>query len=206
MRKQLGVEAYSGTFSIIAISPDHKQMGVAVASGFTFVGNRVPHANPGIGVVATQANTCIDYGIKGLELLEKGWAPRNVLDKLLEEDDNRNLRQVAIMDFNGRKAVFTGVSVPEYNVEIVAEDYVVIGNLLSSQQVGKSMVAEFESLSGNLAWRMAKALKAGSESGGDKRGENSAALIVVSHAKVEVNIKIDLHDNPVDEIIRRLKA
>jgi len=193
-----------GTFSILAISPDSGLMGVAVASGSTSVGHRVPHAKLGVGVIATQAYTNVAYGIKGLELLANGLSPKDVLDRLLMEDLGRELRQVAIMDFNGRKAVFTGVNAPEFRGEIVGESYVVVGNLLARKEVVKSMAEEFERSSGDLAWRMAKALKAGSECGGDRRGEKSAALIVVSTEKVEVEIKVDKHVNPIGELLQKI--
>jgi len=193
-----------GTYSILAISPDYRLMGIAVASGSTSVGDRVPHAKLGVGVIATQAYTNITYGIKGLELLANGLSPKDVLDRLLMEDLGRELRQVAIMDFNGRKAVFTGVNAPEFRGEIVGESYVVVGNLLARKEVVKSMAEEFERSSGDLAWRMAKALKAGSECGGDRRGEKSAALIVVSTEKVEVEIKVDKHVNPIGELFQKL--
>jgi len=193
-----------GTFSILAISPDSRLMGVAVASGSTSVGDRVPHAKPRVGVIATQAYTNVAYGIKGLKLLAKGLSPKEVLDRLLMEDPGRELRQVAIMDFKRRKAVFTGVNAPEFRGEIVGKSYVVIGNLLAEKEVVKSMAEEFERSSGDLAWRMARALKAGSETGGDKRGEKSAALIVVSTEKVEVKIKVDKHANPIGELLQKL--
>jgi uncharacterized Ntn-hydrolase superfamily protein len=194
----------TGTFSILAISPDTKSMGIAVASGSTSVGDRVPHAKPGVGVIATQAYTNVAYGIKGLELLASDLSPKQTLDRLLMKDSERELRQVAIMDFNGRKAVFTGVNAPEFRGEIVGESYVVIGNLLAAKEVVNSMAKEFEGSSGDLAWRMARALKAGSESGGDRRGEKSAALIVVSTEKVEVEIKIGKHANPIGKLFQKL--
>jgi len=193
-----------GTFSILAISPDSRLMGVAVASGSTSVGDRDPHAKLGVGVIATQAYTNVAYGIKGLELLANGLSPKDVLDRLLMEDSGRELRQVVIMDFKRRKAVFTGAKIPEFYGEIVGESYVVVGNLLAEKEVVKSMAEEFERSSGDLAWRMAKALKAGSEYGGDRRGEKSAALIVVSTEKVEVEIKVDKHVNPIGELFQKL--
>jgi len=193
-----------GTYSILAISPDYRLMGIAVASGSTSVGDRVPHAKLGVGVIATQAYTNVTYGIKGLELLARGLSPKQTLDRLLMEDPGRELRQVAIMDFKRRKTVFTGVNAPELHGEIVGESYVVIGNLLAAKEVVKSMAEEFERSSGDLAWKMAKALKAGSECGGDRRGEKSAALIMVSTEKVEVEIKIDKHINPIGELFQKL--
>jgi len=193
-----------GTFSILTMSPSSKLMGVAVASGSASVGDRVPHAKPGVGVIATQAHTNVAYGAKGLELLTEGLSPKEVLDRLLMEDSGRELRQVAIMDFKRRKAVFTGAKAPEFSGEIAGEDYVVIGNLLAEKEVVNSAAREFENSNGELASRMARALKAGSESGGDRRGEKSAALIVVSAERVEVEIKVDKHADPIRELFRRL--
>ena len=195
----------TGTFSILASSPDSKLMVVAVASGSTSVGDRVPHAKPGVGVIATQAYTNVAYGINGLELLAKGISPKDVLDRLLYEDSGRELRQVAIMDFKGRKAFFTGVSVPDWHGEATGESYVVVGNLLAGENVVLSIAEEFERTRGELAWRMVRALKAGSEAGGDRRGEKSAALIVVDQRKVKVKMKVDEHKDPVEELIRKLR-
>ena len=196
----------SGTFSILAISSDSKSMGVAVASGSTLVGDRVPHAKPGVGVIATQAYTNVTYGIHGLELLANGLSPKEALNKLLMEDSARELRQVAIMDFKKRKAVFTGASVPDWHGEATGENYVVIGNLIAGKNVVQNIAREFEKTSEELAWRMAKALKAGSESGGDKRGERSAALIVVDRKKEKIKIKVDEHKAPIEELIRKLET
>ena len=196
----------TGTFSILAISPNSKLMGVAVASGSTSVGDRVPHAKPGVGVIATQAYTNVAYGIKGLELLAKGLSPKEALNRLLMEDSGRELRQVAIMNFTKRKTVFTGASVPDWHGETSGENYVVIGNMLAGKNVVPSIAKEFEKTSGELALRMAKALKAGSESGGDKRGERSAALIVVGGEKVKVKIKVNEHKAPIEELIRKLEV
>jgi uncharacterized Ntn-hydrolase superfamily protein len=199
-------EVFCGTFSILAVSPDSNLMGVAVASGSTCVGDRVPHVKPGIGVIATQAYTNVIYGIKGLELLMNGLTPQETLSTLLGEDTERNLRQVAIMNFKKEKAVFTGADAPEYQGEIIGDNYIVIGNLLSKKEVISNMAQEFESSNGNLAWKMVKALKAGSESGGDKRGEKSAALVVIGTEKVEVEIEIGAHKNPIDVLLHKLKS
>jgi len=104
----------TGTFSILAISSDSRLIGVAVASGSTSAGDRVPHAKPRLGVIATQAYTNVAYGIKGLELLANGLSPKGVLDRLLMEDSGRELRQVAIMDFKRRKAVFTALMLQSF--------------------------------------------------------------------------------------------
>jgi uncharacterized Ntn-hydrolase superfamily protein len=194
-----------GTFSILAASSDKKLMGVAVASGSTSVGERVPHAKPGVGVIATQAYTNVLYGVKGLELLAKGFSPKEALNTLLAEDAERELRQVAIMDFQKRKAVFTGKSVPDFWAEIVGENCVAIGNLLARSEVVSKMAESFENSRSSFALRLVEALKAGSETGGDKRGERSAALIVVDARKAILNLKVDFHPKPIDELLRQLK-
>ena len=93
----------SGTFSILALSKKHKIMGVAVASGSTAVGSRVPHALPGVGVIATQAYTNVAYGFEGLKLLAEGFSPKQVLERLVAKDPQREMRLVAIMNFAGEK-------------------------------------------------------------------------------------------------------
>lgn len=197
---------HTGTFSILAISPNHELMGVATATGVKSVGDRVPHAKPSVGVIATQAYTNVAYGVKGLELLAMGLSQKEALDKVLIEDAESELRQVAIMDFKGRKATFTGTKTPKWHGEIIGENCIVIGNLLVGKKVLTSMAREFEASGGRLAWRMARALKAGSESGGDRRGEISAALIVVSTEKVEANLKVDFHENPIEELLHKLET
>ena len=203
--KAFKTSASSGTFSILAMSPDSGSVGVATASGSVYVGDRVPYAKPGVGVIATQAYTNVNYGIKGLELLAKKIVPQKALNMLLTEDPERDRRQVAIMDFNGRKAAFTGVKAPEYRAQVVGKDHVVIGNLLSGKDVARSMAEQFENSSGTLSWRLAKALEAGNKEGGDKRGEKSAALIVVNAEVIEVATKVDIHENPIEELLRKLK-
>jgi uncharacterized Ntn-hydrolase superfamily protein len=200
------VNVFLGTFSILAIAPDSRSIGVAVTSGSTYVGDRVPHAKPGIGVIATQAYTNIAYGTKGLELLAKGLTPQETLKSLLAEDLEKEMRQVAIMDFKRRKATFTGANTPKYHSEVIGEDYIVIGNMLAKKEVVNNMAEQFENSSGDLALRMTKALKAGSQSGGDKRGEKSAALIVIDTEKVKVKIKVNVHRNPIAEVLRKLKS
>lgn len=180
-------------------------MGVAVASGSPAVGFRVPHAMPGVGVIATQAYTDVAYGIEGLKLLAKGLSPGEALEKLLAEDPRKEMRQVAIMDFAGRKAVFTGAEAPKWCGEIIGEDFIVIGNLLKSGKVLKRMADGFESSRGDLASRLLEALKAGSESGGDKRGEKSAAIIMVNTAKVKLNLRVDEHKNPIHKLSKLLR-
>lgn len=194
-----------GTYSIVTKSPDSGLLGIAVASGSTSVGDRVPHAKPGVGVVATQAYTNILYATKGLKLIEQGTSPREALDLILREDSGRELRQVAMMDTEGNKAVFTGRKVPEWYGNSIGKDYIVIGNLLAGEEVVNRMAEEFERSVGALIWRMVKGLETASESGGDRRGERSAAIIVVSARNVEVEIRVNKHRTPIKELCRRLE-
>ncbi|UCC33998.1 MAG: DUF1028 domain-containing protein [Candidatus Bathyarchaeota archaeon] len=193
-----------GTFSIIAISSKPKRMGIAVASGTKSVGDRVPHAKPGIGVIATQAYTNVAYGISGMKLMSNGLSPKETLSRLLQEDHDRELRQVAIMDFKRRKATFTGKKVPESHAKLVRQEYVAIGNMLVRKDVVRSMAEEFKLSRGDLSWRMTRALKAGSESGGDRRGEKSAALIIISEKEVQIRLAVDSHETPIEELFHKL--
>ncbi len=120
LTKKADISKICGTFSILAVSHDLKQAGVAVASGSTHVGGRVPHAKPGVGVIATQAYTNVAYGTEGLKLMSKGCSPQETLEKLLMQDAEKNLRQVAILNFEKKKAVFTGVAVPKESAETIS--------------------------------------------------------------------------------------
>ena len=190
------------TFSIIAKSS--RVFGVAVASGSISVGRRVPHLKPGIGAVATQAYTSVTYGIRGLQLMEKRFLPREALDSILKDDAGKELRQVAMMDTKGNIAVHTGIKVPESRGEAIGKNYVAIGNLLAGRQVVERMADGFEQSSDGLVWRMIDALKAARESGGDMRGERSAALIIADSENVRIRIEIDEHKDPINGLMRRL--
>jgi len=110
------------------------------------------------------------------------------------------------MDFKKRKAVFTGAEVPEFHGELVGEDYIIIGNLLSDKKVIDSMAEQFENSREDLALRMLEALRAGSKAGGDIRGEKSAALIVVGSESVVLQIGVNKHPQPIEELHRKLET
>jgi uncharacterized Ntn-hydrolase superfamily protein len=195
-----------GTFSILARSPENQLLGVGIATGSTFVSERVPHAKPGVGVVATQAYTNTMYGIEGLKLMERGFSPSEALDKLLKSDSGREMRQVAMMNVKGEKGVFTGIRAPKWHGEAVGENYVVIGNLLEGKEVIRKMAKEFDKSSGSLAWRIVRTLEAGRDGGGDRRGERSAALLIVNQKSFEVKINVDENDAPIEELSQKLRA
>ena len=169
------------TFSIVAFDPVTGDLGVAVASRVFGVGNHVPWAEAGVGAVATQAAMNGGYGPRGLELLRQGLSAQQVLDRLLAEDkfDRVEGRQVAIIDAKGNIAVHTGPAANEWKGHIKGATYSVQGNILAGPHVAEAMARAFESATGELAERLYAALKAGDDAGGDRRGRQSASVLVV---------------------------
>lgn len=192
------------TFSIVARCPKTKALGVCVSTAVPAVGSVVPHVKAEVGAIATQGFTNVLYGTNGLKLLEMGFSPETALEAMLREDSEREKRQVAIIDINGRTAVFTGKETPEWNGHLIGKDYVAAGNCLAGAQVIEAMAQTLEATSGNLAERLLKALEAGQGAGGDKRGKASAALLVVdtkpSPTRPLIDLRIDFHPNPVAEL------
>lgn len=171
----------SATFSIVAFDPRTGDLGVAVASRVFGVGNHVPWAEAGVGAVATQAAMNGGYGPRGLELLRQGLSAQQVLDRLLAEDRFERLegRQVAIIDAKGNLAVHTGPAANEWKGNITGATYSVQGNILAGPHVAQAMARAFEQSGGELAERLYAALKAGDDAGGDRRGRQSASILVV---------------------------
>lgn len=169
------------TFSIVAFDPATGDLGVAVASRVFAVGNHVPWAEAGVGAVATQAAMNGGYGPRGLELLRQGLTAQQVIDKLLAEDmfDRKDGRQVAVVDAKGNVAVYTGTTANEWKGHIKGLHYSVQGNILTGPHVAEAMAKAFESTQGELAEKLYAALKAGDDAGGDRRGRQSASILVV---------------------------
>lgn len=169
------------TFSIVAFDPVTGDLGVAVASRVFGVGNHVPWAEAGVGAVATQAAMNGGYGPRGLELLRQGLSAQQVLDRLLAEDKFERIegRQVAIVDAKGNIAVHTGPAANEWKGHIKGATYSVQGNILAGPHVAEAMARAFDSATGELAERLYAALKAGDDAGGDRRGRQSASILVV---------------------------
>lgn len=194
------------TFAIVAKCPKTSALGVAVATAAPAVGSRVPHVEAGVGAIATQGNTNIAYGVKGLELLKKGLSPQTALRIMLKNDEERETRQVIIIDKNGHTAAFTGKETIDWKGHLIGKDYVVAGNILAGRQVIESMACTFENTRGKLAKRLLAALKAGQKSGGDKRGKTSAALLVtekeLTAQRSLTSLRVDIHENPVEELRR----
>jgi uncharacterized Ntn-hydrolase superfamily protein len=167
------------TFSIVAFDPDNGDLGVAVASKFPAVGAVVPYARAGVGAVATQAWGNTSFGPDGLGLMRKGLSAGQALDAVLEADDGRDDRQVGFVDAQGRAASFTGARCFDWAGGTTAEHVAAQGNILAGAEVVEAMLAAFAAAEGDLCDRLLAALGAGDDAGGDRRGKQSAALLVV---------------------------
>jgi uncharacterized Ntn-hydrolase superfamily protein len=202
-----GVDA--GTFSIVAYDAGAGEWGVGVASKVLAAGYVVPWAKAGVGAVATQSYANLDYGVDGLELLAEGLSAEEALERLREKDAEAGRRQVAMVDAAGNVAVFTGEDTLAWSGHIAGEGYSVQGNILVGEKVLTEMERAYVAAEGPLARRLLAALKAGEAAGGDKRGKESAALLVVRAAggyqgKTDrmVDIRVDDHAEPVAELER----
>jgi len=195
------------TFSIVARCPKTLALGVAVSTAVPAVGSVVPHVKVNVGAIATQAQTNIVYGKEGIKLLESDFTPQKALETLLATDKDREKRQVTMIDAQGRTAAFTGKKTVGWKGHIIGKDYVVAGNMLVGSCVIRAMSDSFEEEKGSLAERLLKALEAGQEAGGDKRGRVSAALLVADSRWTNSNrplldLRVDAHSDPVEELRR----
>ena len=200
------------TYSIVARDSKTGELGVAVQSHWFAVGPIVPFAEAGVGAVATQSFVDSSYGPLGLSLLKAGRSAPDALKGLLAADDGRDVRQVAMIDAAGKVAVHTGAKcIPEAGHH-AGENYSVQANLMLSEKVWPAMSKAFESSRGDLADRMLAALEAAQAAGGDIRGKQSAALIVVSGKPTGkawqdrvFDLRVDDHADPVAELRRLVK-
>lgn len=201
------------TFSIVARSDDGQSWGVAVASKFLAVGSAVPAAVAGIGAIATQADANVAY--KGLALahLDEGATAQVALDRLLEEDEGRDHRQVGLVDVDGNAVTYTGSQCFDWAGGRTGPGYAAQGNILTGPEVVDAMVASWEAGADQpFAHRLLQALAAGDQAGGDSRGRQSAALLVVreeagygGHDDIAVDLRVDDHTDPVPELTRLLE-
>lgn len=199
------------TYSIVARDPETGALGVAVQSSYFAVGTQVSWAEPGIGAIATQAIAEVAYGPEGLELLAEGLSAREVLDRLLAADPGAALRQVAIVDAHGEVAAHTGVMCVPACAHAIGSGYSVQGNMLESDAVWQAMGPAFEQATGDLAERLTVALEAAERAGGDIRGRQSAALLVMSGTLSSkpwegrlIDLRVDDHPSPLEELRRLL--
>ncbi len=200
------------TYSIVARDPKTGEMGVAVQSHYFSVGPIVPWAEAGIGAVATQSLVLVDYGPLGLELMRTGRTARQALDSLLAADAHREGRQVAMVDTKGNVAAFTGPSCIPDAGDVQGEQFSCQANLMANAKVWPAMKEAYEKSDGDLAERMLVALEAAEKAGGDIRGRQSAALLVVKGKAsgkpwndVLVNLRVEDHDQPLVELRRLLR-
>jgi len=204
------------TFSIVAFDPHASpspEWGVAVASKFLAVGAVVPAARAGVGAIATQAFANVTYRPRGLDALAAGDDAETVLRALTESDDDREQRQAGIVDARGGVTTFTGKECMDWAGGRTGEGYCCQGNILSGAAVVDDMVTAFETADGELASRLVDALVAGFEAGGDARGMQSAALLVVRKGggylggtDETVNLRSDDHPDAVHELARLFSA
>ncbi|MGH3090269.1 MAG: DUF1028 domain-containing protein [Rubrobacteraceae bacterium] len=197
------------TFSIGAFDPETDSLGVAVQSKFLAVGAVVPWARAGVGAVATQAMANYNYGPRGLDLLSSGRSAGETVETLTRDDPDRDHRQLGVVDASGRAATFTGSECFEWAGGITGDGYVAQGNILVGKETVEAMAKTFETTVGDLAHRLLAALDAGQRAGGDSRGCQSAALLVVREGggyggdnDREVDLRVDDHPEPIDELIR----
>lgn len=198
------------TFSIVAWDPfAGPEWGVAVASRFLSVGALVPWAKAGVGAVATQALANVAYGPEGLGYLDGGLDAKDTLAVLLDGDELRSQRQVGIVDARGGTASHTGADCFDWAGGRTGMGYACQGNILTGPGVIDAVAASFEANEGTLARRLFKALAAGDAAGGDKRGRQSAAILVVrggggyaGGSDVAVDLRVDDHPDPMGELDR----
>jgi uncharacterized Ntn-hydrolase superfamily protein len=199
------------TFSIVARDPATGDLGVAVQSHWFSVGSVVPWAEAGVGAVATQSFVDPSYGPKGLALMKQGVAPKDALARLLAADAQRDVRQVAFVDAKGRAAVHTGAKCIPGAGQHVGDGYTTEANLMLTDEVPDAMARAFEAAAGPLAERMLAALDAAQAVGGDIRGRQSAAILVVKARASDtpwtdrlVDLRIEDHPEPLKEMRRLL--
>ncbi|MHB1243954.1 MAG: DUF1028 domain-containing protein [Gaiellaceae bacterium] len=200
------------TFSLAACDLDRGQWGVAVASKFLAVGSVVPWAEPEAGAVATQSYANPRYGPDGLALLRQGLAAEEVARRLTEADDGRDDRQLGVVDAAGRAATFTGSACHAWAGGRTGDGYAAQGNILGSGETVDALAETFETTAGPLAERLLESLAAAQAAGGDSRGQQSAALLVVQRdggyaglSDLLVDLRVDDHEAPIEEL-RRLFA
>src|SRR5262245_16145590 len=208
-----GQPQYS-TFSLCAIDPATGQSGAAVTTRVPFVGRAVPHVRAGVGAVATQASTMVEYGPRGLDLIAKGVEPQAVLQQLLAKDEQRESRQVGVIDMKGRAAAHTGKQNGNWAGSKQGKNYTVQANIMVGPEVVDAVAATFEASEGTglpLAERMILALEAGQAKGGDRRWGNlqSAAIKIADPNDpgrggdyIALAIEVGEHPEPVAEMKR----
>jgi uncharacterized Ntn-hydrolase superfamily protein len=197
------------TFSIVGFDPETDSLGVAVQSKFLAVGSVVPWARAGVGAVATQAMANYNYGPRGLELMARGETADETVERLTSADEDREHRQVGAVDARGRAATFTGSECFEWAGGVTGENFAAQGNILVGGETVEAMARTYTETQGDLATRLLSSLDAGQAAGGDSRGKQSAALLVVREGggyggdnDRVVDLRVDDHPDPIGELVR----
>lgn len=197
------------TFSIIGYDQKEKEWGIAVQSKFLGVGAVVPFAKAGIGAVATQSYANTSYGPRALQLMEEGKTAEEALEIITKDDPEKELRQVGLLDSMGNPATFTGEGCYDWAGGMTGPHFAAQGNILVDEKTVEAMGQTFISTDGTLAERLLAALNAGQAAGGDSRGQQSAALLVVKEAggyggfnDRYIDLRVDDHPEPISELIR----
>ncbi len=199
------------TFSIVAHDPDAAEWGVAVASKFLAAGAVVPFARAGAGAVATQSYANLAYGPDGLDRMGRGASAEEAVAAVTAADPQRALRQVGMVDASGGAATYTGDECFDWAGGLIGDGYACQGNILVGPRVVEAMAEAYEATTADLAGRLVAALEAGDRAGGDRRGRQSAGLLVVRSgggylgaSDVAVDLRVDDHADPVPELARLL--
>jgi len=200
------------TFSIVARDPATGEMGVAVQSHYFSVGPIVPWAEAGVGAVATQSLVLVDYGPNGLALMKQGMTARQALDSLVKADPHNEGRQVAMVDAKGNVATYTGKTCIPFAGDKSGAQYSCQANLMANDKIWPAMSAAYEKASGDLAERLLQALEAGQKAGGDIRGMQSAAILIVKGqstgkpwADRVMDLRVEDSPQPIKELRRLVK-
>ena len=201
------------TYSIVALDETTGELGVAVQSHWFSVGFLVPWAKAGVGAVATQSFVKVDYGPDGIQLMESGMKAADALKALTSKDEGEAVRQVGMIDIKGNVAAHTGSRCIKYAGHIVGENYTVQANMMANGTVPKAMAVAFEKTKGDLADRMMAALEAAEAEGGDIRGKQSAAMVIVSGEPsgvdwkdTKLSLRIEDHPTPLIELKRLIRV
>ena len=200
------------TYSIVAFDEETGELGVAVQSHWFSVGFLVPWAKAGVGAVATQSFVKVDYGPEGLNRMKNGQSAEEALNSLLAEDEGEAVRQVAMIDVKGSVAAHTGTKCIYAAGHQIGKNYSVQANLMEKETVWPSMANAFERSNGDLAEKMMAALEAAEAEGGDIRGKQSAAMLIVGGnptgipwKDVVMDIRVDDHAEPLKELKRLIR-
>lgn len=204
--------ALPSTFSIVAADLEAREWGVAVASKFLAAASLVPWARAEAGAIVTQAWANLSYGPDGLQLLAGGSGAREVVERLVQADEGRDDRQLGVIDGKSQAWAFTGGRCLEWAGHLVGEGFSCQGNILAGPQVVQAMAEAFRQARGDLAGRLVEALAAGQKAGGDRRGQQSAGILVVrekgsygGYNDRYLDLRVDDHSRPIDELARMLR-